>query len=353
MLIQFSHILNKENAQNKLVSELSNKPKENGKKIFPNPPVKTPGMKQILPLIFKIQKRIKSVIDNSIHISINEMCFLKDGRLASSGKHIVIYSKTNYHSNIIIKSPNASPICGLKNGCLASGEDRLIKVYKIHEKDFEVVQELKGHTSKVNKIRELQSGWLSSCSDDESIIIWRLDSNDNYICNTILKGHNNSVCSVLETKTFLISSSSGHFYNEGSKKCVKIWDKSTYQCVTTIENLCCYSENALEKLKDDTIIVGDIDQILKVDVSTFNIKHIKNKSIGEVNTICELKDHKILVGNDKKTILYFNLSNNKLLFHIRMDDFYNITCILKHDNNVFVSLGNDFFYFSCFFFLND
>ncbi len=97
----------------------------------------------------------------SFHLStITCLIQLKDGRLVSGSKdkRIIIYVKTlfikafeiNEHSNDI------SSLLQLKNEYLVSSSfDTYIKIFKLYEKTYEIIQSIKAHDNYIKKVREL------------------------------------------------------------------------------------------------------------------------------------------------------------------------------------------------------
>ena len=91
---------------------------------------------------------------------------LKDGRLISGScdKSMIIYNKTTYQPDIIIKEHNdyISSICILSSGILVSA-DKTIKFFNIKGNDYEILQTLNNHFNSVNEIIELRNKYLVSC----------------------------------------------------------------------------------------------------------------------------------------------------------------------------------------------
>ena len=89
------------------------------------------------------------------------MCYLKDGRLVSSGDHkIVIYNLNTYQPDIIIDKGSVNSVCGLKNGNLAygGGEPFKISIREINSNDTKLIQRLSGHKHNIKKIIEVEEG---------------------------------------------------------------------------------------------------------------------------------------------------------------------------------------------------
>ena len=96
------------------------------------------------------------------------------------------------------------------------------KFLKIH---FSPLKTLHGHSDRVNRLIELESGELISCSSDSTIKIWNIMGNT---CKRTLFGHTDSVESIRvcsKSKTLVSCSYDGQF---------KTWDLNTGDCVNTI-----------------------------------------------------------------------------------------------------------------------
>ena len=92
---------------------------------------------------------------------------------------------------------------------------------------------MRGHFGGVNNLEmTLASNHLVSCSEDKTIRIWNLSSNQ---CIRVLKGHANSVrCIRFNTYTGELLSVSADQQNYGDHN-VKVWDLDTGKCLKTIQ----------------------------------------------------------------------------------------------------------------------
>ena len=89
------------------------------------------------------------------------LCILKDGRLASGGRDIVVYDKHTFHPDIVIHELDyAWSICGLKNGNLAVAHNQgIINILEIDGKKHKKVHTLKAYDSgMLCKVIELNDG---------------------------------------------------------------------------------------------------------------------------------------------------------------------------------------------------
>ena len=133
---------------------------------------------------------------------------LKDGRLTSCSYNIIIiHKKRTYIPYLKIKDHKTTVnyITQLSSGILAScSTDVTIKLFKIKENNYEILQTLNYHWRKVLKIIELKNENLASCSPDRSIIFYSKDNNNKYKqdykintnieCYTLIQTKENEIC---------------------------------------------------------------------------------------------------------------------------------------------------------------
>ena len=124
----------------------------------------------------------------------------------SDDKSIIIYNKTTYKPDIIIKEHKDYITCitKLSSGILASCSfDKTINLFNINGMKYEILQTLNYHSNYVYKIIELKNKNLVSCSEDSSIIFYLKDNNKykkNYTistdgeCYSIIQTKDNEIC---------------------------------------------------------------------------------------------------------------------------------------------------------------
>ena len=94
-----------------------------------------------------------------------------------------------------------------------------------------------------------------------TIKIWK--SNPPYSDTPIkvLREHSSSVISLLYIKERDIMLSSG-----SRDETLRLWNMSTYQCITVIEGVYCCSTNSLYQIDKDRVIVGERETFLIVNI---------------------------------------------------------------------------------------
>lgn len=266
--------------------------------------------------------------------TVNSMCFLADGRLVTASDRVEIYKLKSYELDAVISRPHTTGVLtvfGLRNGNLASaGSYGGIRIWTIKGKKAKCVHTLEGHRDYIYKVIEMEDGKLCSCSKDGTIKIW----DNNYECIQTLKGHTDSVISVIEVNNYIISS--------GNKvdDTVRIWDKSTYECVETLKKVCCFSGNGMSKLKDSAAIIAVKGKVLIIDVLSFQIQSFAHESLGSVFSICVLKNSNLLIGNDEGKIICFDLLSHQIMFTTTPHK-ETIKCIIESEDNQVFSSSED------------
>ena len=272
---------------------------------------------------------------------INSLHFLKDKRLVSCSNNgiIAIYSLNTYQLDITIRNAHNDElgvlsIYGLENGNLASSGGKEIKIWEINRDEYKHLFTLFGHEELIYKIIELKDGKIASCSDDTTIRIW--DNTNKHECLQILKGHTDYVRTILEMKNYIISA--GYYY--GFDNSVRIWNKSTYQCETVIEEVNCCSENAMSIFKDNTIIILGCNELFIIDIISFQYKILRIQTIIDGYSLNVLNDKKIILGNHQGIIVCFDETCTEIIFKNKVHN-DNISCIIESEDNKIFSCSWD------------
>ena len=116
---------------------------------------------------------------------------MNDGRFAtgSQDKSIIIYNKTTYKPDLIIKEHNGQimSLIQLSSGILCSASnDATINLYNIDGNNYNVLQTLTDHKAPVTKIIELNDNRLASSSVDQSIIFHFKDKDELNILKSLI-----------------------------------------------------------------------------------------------------------------------------------------------------------------------
>ena len=273
--------------------------------------------------------------------SVRSLFRLKDGKVASCSWDgtIRIYDPSNdYHCDKVIErhSYGILSICELDNGTIVScSDDKSIIIGDYTIKD--------AHKGIIYKVISLPNNRIASCSTDKTIKIWK--SNPPYSDTPIkvLEGHRSIVGSLLYIKErdIMISGS--------ADETLRLWNMSTYQCMTVIEEVECYSTNSLYQIDKDRVIVGGDNSFCIVNIDKCVIKRrtmIENDtysgdSLGRVTCFLKLRDNKTIVcGCDEGIFCFYDMERDE---YKNTKDCHEdrINALLLIDEHTFLSCSYD------------
>ena len=275
---------------------------------------------------------IKTITDHTG--SVISLRHLNDGRVASCSDDntIRIYDPSNdYHCDQVIKrhSESITSICQLDDGTIVSCSiDRTIMIG-----DYTIKN---AHDDYILKVITLPNNRIASCSFDYSIKIWK--SNPPYSDTPIkvLKGHSYYVNSLLYIKESDVMISGSFDYT------LRLWNMSTYQCITVIEGVLCCSFNSLYQIDKDRVIVGG-----KISFSIVNIdkcvieNRIDDESLGFVGCFLKFRDNKTILCGCENGIFCFYDMNTKQYKITKNNHNHHIGGLLLIDDNTFLSCSWD------------
>ena len=264
--------------------------------------------------------------------TVNCLCLLDDGRLVSgSGDNsIIIYNKITYKPDIIIKEHNnwVISILKLKNNTIASCSfDATIKLFKINNNNYNVLQILNYHKDRVYKIIELKNKNLVSCSHDQTIIFYFKDNftyqkdyeiSTNNISNSIIQTKENEIC-YLES---IIS-----YYN------IYFFDLNERKIKTSISNITCSGSLApFNMVTKEILIIGGYNNISVININQYKlVNSIDIPNSGWINGFCLLNENMFLTGGFGGSIRQWKIEREKInLMSIKKKaDNFNINAIIK------------------------
>ena len=257
-------------------------------------------------LFFKNLKNIKTIKAHSNSISSISVFPLGNLVSVSKDKSINIYDNNfNIIQTIINAHDSKITYVDVKdeNNFVTCSNDKKIKIWIKKGKKFELGKIIKNtHNNYIYKVIYCLNGNIISCSEDSTIKLWEYSNlNNKFQCITVLKC-NDKIKSILllEEKNILISSGYGR---------ADIFNKNSLKLLYTINNISCYSSNALKKLDDDKIIFGGgYDKIMKVLSLKEKkiIKEIDNKIICYGICVVENKGFFLTGGFSSEIKIYRN-----------------------------------------------
>ena len=253
---------------------------------------------------------------------------LKDKRIASCSydKTVRIYDPSNdYHCDQELKrhSKHIISICQLEDGTIVScSKDKSIIIG-----DYTIK---KAHDDSIYKVITLPNNRIASSSKDTTIKIWKSAPPYSDTPIKVLKGHDESVMSLLYImeKDMMISGC-----NDDT---LRLWNMSLYQCETVIYRVKCESNNSLYQIDKDRVIVGGSDKFYIVNISKCIIEKKIKDDFGYVKCFLKLRDNKtIICGCHEGLFCFYDINTNEYK-KIRLNQ-SDIEALLMIDDSTFLS----------------
>ena len=181
------------------------------------------------------------------------ICRLKDGTVISGcqgyfftvdpGTLHIQYLKHNRKSH-----KSSSGIIQLKNGKMILDIDKDLYLVSIVNNELKFEQKMEGHSGAINQIINLSFNRFASCSEDNTIVLWKSEV---YFGISSLSEHTGPVKSIcqLKGKEILVSGST-----DGN---IFFWDiDGGYDVQETITGIKVMNSNSIRELSNDRIMIG-------------------------------------------------------------------------------------------------
>ena len=249
---------------------------------------------------------------------------MTDGRLVSGSddKSIIIYNKTTYKPDIIIKEHKDYITCitKLSSGILASCSfDKTINLFNINGMKYEILQTLNYHSNYVYKIIELKNKNLVSWSEDLSIIFYLKDNNKykkNYTIST-----DGECYSIIQTKDNEIC------YSEENDNKICFFDLLERKIKASISDIS--KNNGIVwfiMIKKDLLLIPG-NNIISI-INTEQYKLVRKIEVPDSNWICGvcmLNENMLLTGDHSKIIRQWKIEEDNLILVSKKEN--------AHDDN--------------------
>ena len=270
-------------------------------------------------------------------LSIYCLSILNDGRLisGSADNSIIIYNKTTYQPDIIIKEHKDSVLCiiQLNSGILATcSNDKTIKLFNIEGNNYNIIQTLNYHTDWVCKIIEIENKYLVSCSTDSSIIFYLKDNlkykkdykiSVNGWCYCIGQIKENEIC-YSETNNFDYNNNKIYFFDIYEKK-IK----------SSISNISKSILSPFIMISKDLLFISGENKISLININYYElIREIKVSNSGWIKGACMLNKNILFIGDNKGIIKEWKIEENNLILISKKEKAHN-DCI-----NTLLNIGN-------------
>lgn len=251
--------------------------------------------------------KIKEMRSIDAHkLNIKSLIILSDGRMASCShdKTIKIYNIHTYKCEVIINKniDEVEGIAQLDNNILICGtKERKVHFFTIDKREykpFHTINEV--DPENIENIKSLSNNRYATYSR-KYIQIW--NGKEPYNKLAVLDKHSFGVSALiqLKEKEILVSS--------GLDKTLRLWNLTNYECITTVSDIS-YANTLLES--GDFIIIGSFN-----NVTVFNLKSMKiiysidEQNGGFFNSLLELRNGNILIGNSYGKVYLYDVYSNK------------------------------------------
>jgi len=241
------------------------------------------------------------------------LCLLDDGRLVSGSKdnNIIILNKKTYEPDLIIKEHKDTINCIIKldlNILVSCSSDKTIKIFKIQDNKYEIMQTLNEHTDRINEIIELKNKNLVSCSNDNSIIIYH-NTNDNKYAKDFQIPTNGWCQCIIQTKENEIcySESEEDFFN------IHFYDLNERKINASVSEINITGAEPFNMITKDLLIVGGYNEMYVIDVNKYKlIKTIDMLNAGLIFGFCKINENMFLTGGEDAVIRQWKIKGDDI-----------------------------------------
>ena len=250
------------------------------------------------------------------------LCVLDDGRLASCSRdcNIIIYNKISFKPDLKIKAHKDIVKCIIKldsNFLASCSNDKTIKIIKIENNTFTILQSLNEHKNNINRIIELKNKQknLVSCSDDKSVIIYSKKNNEyikdyqlktKAICHSVTQIKENEICYLEIYYNYYYDYQECNIYffdlkNRNKKQTINKYNSSSAIFRT------------FNMITKNLLIIGGKDEITIIDVNLYAvIKEINLYNCDWIFGFCMLNENMFITGGDYGIIRQWKIEGDNI-----------------------------------------
>ena len=166
-------------------------------------------------------------------------------------------------------------------------------------KKYELLETLKGHQDSVCQVIEMSEGLIISCGLDTKMKIWQKKGNNFTCINTLIvndePGFSTNILKINENE--IVSAATNANY-------IIFWNINNFKQIKKIDNIVCHwNRNSMKMINDNTLCIGGNKNngIYLIDVVKYQlICNIKIDHICGISAIIILENGNILVGCEKE-----------------------------------------------------
>ena len=259
---------------------------------------------------------------------------------ASDDCSIKIYDGINYKILQNIEKAHQNVIFNIyikdENNFASCSSDRYIKIWKKENNKYILYNQINNKNyNKITNLIYFSNNNIIACSDDSYIKVWNLINNKYQLLTTFTYLKRMHSLLLFENKNILISSGNGTIF-------WKIYEKGmNIDFFYYFEEAICGCWNGLNKIDEDRIIVGGIEELKIISINEKKI--IKSIEIPfRCNGITTIEEKGIfLICGWSKDILIYRSDNYEYLTTIKNAHSRYIVGFCKLKNNLFLSFSGD------------
>ena len=118
---------------------------------------------------------------------------------------------------------------------------------------------------------------------------------------------------------------------------LRLWNMSTYQCVSLVKNVYCCWTNALYQIDDNRVVVGHRAGFKIVNINKRIIEsEISDESLGYVYSFLKIDNSTIICGCKEGIMISYNIQTQHYKIIKKIHDKF-VSDLLLLDNNTFLS----------------
>eukprot|EP01102_Stenamoeba_stenopodia_P014911 TRINITY_DN5024_c0_g1_i1.p1 TRINITY_DN5024_c0_g1~~TRINITY_DN5024_c0_g1_i1.p1 ORF type:complete len:366 (+),score=48.90 TRINITY_DN5024_c0_g1_i1:18-1115(+) len=191
------------------------------------------------------------------------------------------------------------------------------------------------HSSQHDRVMgvvEFNDGTLYSCSSEGTINRWTFDGK---LLN-VFRGHKSSAMCVMDMDD-------NSFLSASADATMKVWNKTTSQCVETIPTTIFVSclLRLRNKISNNTFLAGMFNgRIEERRVEDFKTLYILKQHIGIIKTMCELSNGNVVSGSEDCMLKEWDMTW-KAVIRIFSGHWASITKVIQLKDNIIASASSD------------
>ena len=270
-------------------------------------------------------KIIKTITENTKGIF--TLLPYKDNKFAGNTETSLLIFNKDFQCEKIISHPEGiETFCTLSDGTFCIGsKDKSIIIG-----DYTIKN---AHSYEIISIVALPNNRIASSAKDSTIKIWK--TNPPYSDTPIKVIDYSSMCMIYCKERDLLVA-------QAEYESIKLVNMTTYQCVTKIEEIPCYSGNGIYQIDKDRVIVGGVGLINIVNLESGKKEsEIVDESLDYVHAFLMLRDNKtILCACRYGKFLLYDIETKKYIVEEKHKDEF-VNDLLKIDDETFITNHDD------------